>query len=102
MKRLRNLVTVLVVLGALVVSVLFAVQNKEPVPLDLLVYSFGPQSLALWILVAFAIGGVLGMMVSSVILVRTRAALGLCRRQLERAREEASKSRGVTPVADAS
>lgn len=100
MKQLRNLVTVLVVLGTLAVGVLFALQNEVAVPLDLLVYTFNPRSLALWILLAFALGGVLGMFVSSVILVRTRAALGACKRQLNRAQEEVSKLRTVSPVAE--
>jgi putative membrane protein len=101
MKQLRTLLTVIVVLAMLVVSVLFALQNKAPVPLDLLVYTLGPQSLALWVLVAFALGGLLGMIVSSVILVRTRASLSACRKQLDRAREDVSKLRGTTAVADA-
>ena len=100
MKLLRNLLTVLVVLVTLVVGVLFALQNNVPVALDLLVYTFEPKSLALWILIAFAIGGVLGMVVSSAILVRTRASLVSCRRQLDRARAEASAQRGASPVAD--
>ncbi len=100
MKHLRKLLTVFVVLATLVVSVLFALQNKVPVPLDLLVYTFGPQSLALWILVAFAIGGLLGMIVSSVILVRTRASLGSCRRQLDRALQELRGLRSAIPIAD--
>jgi uncharacterized membrane protein YciS (DUF1049 family) len=91
MKLLRNLLTVLTVLATLVASVLFAVQNKTPVPLDILVYTFGPQSIALWILIAFALGGVLGMVVSAVLLVRTRASLGACKRQLDRAHAELSK-----------
>ena len=73
MKRLRKLLTVLTVLVTLVVGVLFALQNTIPVPLDLLVYTFEPQSIALWILVAFALGGLLGMIVSAAILVRTHA-----------------------------
>ena len=47
-------------------------------------------------------GGVLGVMVSSLILVRTRVSLGSCKRQLERAREEVSKLRTEKPIADAS
>ena len=62
MKLLRKLLTVLTVLVTLVVGVLFALRNSLPVSLDLLVYTFGPQSIALWILVAFALGGLLGMM----------------------------------------
>ena len=100
MKLLRNLLTVFVVLAMLGVGVLFALQNKSMVPLDLLVYTLGPQSLAVWVLGAFAIGGVLGVIVSSFILVRTRASLGSCRRQLEKAREEVSKLHTEKPTAD--
>ena len=99
MKLLRKLLTVLVVLVTLLVGVLFAIQNNVPVALDLLVYAFEPQSLALWILVAFALGGSLGMVVSSVILVRTRASLVSCRRQLDRARADASAQGGTNLVA---
>ena len=91
MKPLRKLLTVLVVLAMLIVSVLFALQNKVQVPLDLLVYNFGPQSLALWVLVSFVLGGLLGMIISSVILLRTRASLRSARRQLEKAKVEISK-----------
>jgi putative membrane protein len=101
MKRLRTLFTVLIVLATLVVGVLFALQNKAPVPLDLLVYTFEPQSMALWILVAFALGGLSGMIVSAAIMVRTRATLGSCRRQLDRAVTELNTLRGESPVVDA-
>jgi lipopolysaccharide assembly protein A len=101
MKQLRNLLTVLVVFAMLAVSVLFALQNKAPVPLDLLVYTFGPQSLALWVLVAFALGGIIGMIVSSVILVRTRASLSACRRQLDRAKQEANSLRAANVIVEA-
>jgi uncharacterized membrane protein YciS (DUF1049 family) len=98
MKPLRKLLTIIIVLATLIIGVLFALQNKAPVPLDLLVYTFEPQSLALWVLVAFALGGLLGMFISSVILVRTRASLGSHRRQLEKARVEISKLRSEAPI----
>jgi uncharacterized membrane protein YciS (DUF1049 family) len=98
MKPLRKLLTVLVVLAMLAISVLFALQNKVAVPLDLLVYTFDPRSLALWVLFAFALGGVLGMIVSSVILVRTRASLGASRRQLDKAQAEIAQLRSKPPV----
>ena len=93
MKILRKLLSILVVLATLAIGVLFSLQNKAPVPLDLLVYTFEPQSLAVWVLLAFVLGGVLGLVVSSLIIVRTRASLVACKRQLGRAREESSKSR---------
>ncbi|MCB1706654.1 MAG: LapA family protein [Halioglobus sp.] len=101
MKQLRKLLTVIVILAMLVLSMLFAAQNEVSVPLNVLVYTFSPQSLAVWVLVAFALGGVVGMIVSSVILVRTRASLSACRKQLDRAREDVSKLRGTVAVAEA-
>jgi len=98
MKLLRKLLTVLMVLVTLMASVLFALQNKTPVPLDLLVYTFGPQSIALWILVAFALGGLLGMIASAGIVMRTHATLGSCRRQLDRTLTELSSLRGESKV----
>lgn len=72
MNLLRRLLTVLIVLATIVVGVLFALQNTTLVPLDLLVYTFGPKSLALWVLGAFSIGGVLGMLTASGIILRLR------------------------------
>ena len=100
MKFMRRLLTVLLVLAAIGVGALFALQNKAPVPLDLLVYTFEPRSLALWILCALAVGGLLGMLASSAILLRLRASLGTSRRQLARSRAELDKLRGEsTPAA---
>ena len=75
MKFLRNLLTLVVVLAMIAVGVLFALQNEEPVPLDLLVYQFEPRSLALWLLSALAIGGLLGLVISSAIMLRLRTSL---------------------------
>ncbi len=102
MKFLRNLLTVVIVLATLAVGVLFALQNKMPVPLDLLVYTFEPKSLALWVLAAFAVGGVLGMLISSVILVRKQASLATAKRQLAKARAEAGKLRDKDSTEDVS
>ena len=93
MKLLRTLITVIVVRATVAVGVLFALQNKEPVPLDLLVYAFEPRSLALWILLAFALGGIAGMMMSSLLMVRLRASANSLQRQLGRAKAELEKLR---------
>jgi uncharacterized integral membrane protein len=102
MKFVHKVFTVVLVLGALVASVWFALQNKLPVPLDVLVYRFEPQSLAVWILLSFTLGGVVGMAVSTLILLRTRAALVSSRRQLNKARDELGKKQDEGALADAS
>jgi putative membrane protein len=93
MKKLRTILTVIVLVAAVALGVLFALQNTQAVPLDLLFFSFAPRSMALWLLVAFALGGLAGLLVSSFYLLRSRAALGSARRQLARAQSELEQGR---------
>ena len=88
MKYLRSLITLLIVLATLAVGVLFALQNKAPVSLDLLVYTFEPKSLALWVLLSLALGGFLGMLISSAIVLRQKASLSSVNRKLSKANAE--------------
>ena len=96
MKAFRKLITLVIVLATLAVGVLFALQNKAPVPLDLLVYTFDPKSLALWILASLAMDGLLGMLASSAIVLRLRTSLASTNRKLTKANTELAKLR--TPV----
>ena len=93
MRFLRKLITVVVILAALAVGMMVALQNTMTLPLDLLVYTFEPRSLALWVLCAFALGGILGMLACTAIMLRQRAALGAANRRLARSRAEVGKLR---------
>lgn len=95
MKFLRKFFTIVVVLAMVGTGVLFALQNETAVPLDLLVYTFEPRSLALWLLAALAVGGLAGLLVSSLIMLRLRTALNTTRRQLSRARVEVENLRSA-------
>ncbi len=93
MKKLRNILSVIIVLACVALGVLFALQNKQAVPLDLLFFSFAPRSLALWVLGSFVLGGLAGLLVSWVYLLRSRASLASSRRQLARVRVELEQLR---------
>jgi uncharacterized membrane protein YciS (DUF1049 family) len=95
MKQLRTIFTVLILLAGVAVGVMFALQNKQAVPLDMLVFTFAPRSLALWILAAFALGGLAGLLISWLYLLRARASLGSARRQLARTRAELEQVRSA-------
>ena len=92
-KLLATLVSVLILAATTGVGVLFALQNHTRVPLDVLVYTFEPHSMALWVLGAFAVGGVLGVAMSSGLIWRKRAALRASERELQRAREDLAQLR---------
>ncbi len=93
MNALRKVISLLVALAMLVVGVLFALQNHQPVALDLLVHEFAPRSLALWLLAALALGGGLGMLVSSIIILSLRGNLAAAQRKLDKARLELDRLR---------
>jgi uncharacterized integral membrane protein len=93
MAFLRNLLALVLALAMAGVGVLFALQNADPVPLDVLFMTLPPRSLALWVLGALAIGGVLGLFLSSFALLRLRARLGAARRQMAAVQTELDRLR---------
>lgn len=67
---------ILVILVAIIAyTVLFSVQNDARVPLDLLIWQWPEQRVALWLILAFVAGGLVGMAVSAVAILRLRSAL---------------------------
>ena len=93
MAFLRKLLALAVALAMVAVGVLFALQNADPVPLDILVITLPPRSLALWVLGALALGGVLGLLLSSIAMLRLRARLVATRRQVASAQAELDRLR---------
>ncbi len=79
---------VALLLAILAISVLFAVQNTATVPLDLLIISLPERSVALWVLLAFALGGVVGMLTSVGVVWRLRASLLSANRKLRKKQKQ--------------
>jgi len=90
---IRKLLALILAVGMAGVGVLFALQNAQPVPLDVLVMTLPPRSLALWVLGALAIGGVLGLFLSSFAMLRLRTRLSAARRQIASAQSELDRLR---------
>jgi uncharacterized membrane protein YciS (DUF1049 family) len=84
MHILRNILLFLIALAMLALGALFAVQNDVAVPLDLLVVYLPARSVALWVLLALALGGILGLLVSLGMILRLRTRLAAAHRRLER------------------
>jgi uncharacterized integral membrane protein len=97
MNILKKLLYFTLALAMLALGALFAVQNTASVPLDLLVVYLPERSVALWVLLAFACGGVLGMLFSIGLVVRLRASLLKARREL--ARRQTATSEVAAPAA---
>ena len=62
MALLRALLSLLIVGIAIVMGALFSLQNSSPVPLDLLIVQFSERAVALWFLLFFATGCMMGLL----------------------------------------
>lgn len=95
MSFLRNLILLAVAVAMAALGVLFALQNPDPIALDILIMKLPERSLALWVLSALALGGFLGLALSMFAVLRLRARLAYLRRQLARSQGEVERLRGT-------
>ena len=81
MALLRVLLSLLTVGTAIFLGALFTLQNTDPVSLDLLIVQFSERAVALWLLLFFATGCLVGLLGGVWVTVRQRARFGRLRRQ---------------------
>ena len=91
MRYLKRWLAYLLLVIVLAFGVLFSVQNTVAVPLDLLLVQLSEQRLALWILLAFALGGVVGMLISSAAILQLKSQSLLLQRKLDKYHKGLSK-----------
>jgi len=88
LKWIKRLSALALLLAVLVFGVFFTLQNTQPIALDLLFIVLPEQYLALWVLSAFALGGVVGVIVSSLAIVQLRGKQMSLQRKLQRQEKE--------------
>ena len=93
MALLRVLLSLLVIGTAVVLGALFTLQNTNPVALDLLVVQFSERAVALWLLLFFAAGCVMGLLGGLLVTLRLRAGNVRLRRQHKKLELEVDRLR---------
>ncbi|MFN3882561.1 MAG: LapA family protein [Nitrincola lacisaponensis] len=93
MRFLKRLVVALLVLLVLLAGILFTLHNMTPVNIDLIFFTLPEASLSLWLLGAFALGGVLGVLLSSVMLLSLKTRLYYLNKKMADTRQELNKLR---------
>ena len=88
----RLLVTVLLIV-VLAFGVLFSIQNTDKAALDLLIIQLPEQQVSLWVLLAFVVGGMVGLLVSSAAIIRLKSQSLLLQRRLDKREKELSSLR---------
>ena len=90
LKKILFLIFLVVILAY---GALFAVENDTPVPLDLLVMKLPELRLSLWLIAAFIVGGVSGLLISALKLIQSKGQYQLVCRKLAKAEKELNQLR---------
>ncbi|GAB3379770.1 LapA family protein [Spongiibacter taiwanensis] len=90
---IKSLFTAVVLLAVLAVGVLFTIENDVAVPLNVLVAELPAQRLSTWLILAFFLGGLLGMLAASVAMARLQTSRMVLKRRL--ANLEQQRAAGV-------
>lgn len=93
MKLLKSLLIVAIVLVVLFAGLLFSVENDVAVPLSLIVVELPEQRLSVWLMAAFALGGVFGVLAAGFSNLRLRLSRSVVNRKLHRTETELQRSR---------
>ena len=93
MGSIKRWIGYLLLLLVLAFGVFFSLQNTARAPLDLLIVQLPERPIAAWVLIAFAVGGVCGLLISSVTLVRMKSQVVMLRRRLDKQNKELAQLR---------
>jgi putative membrane protein len=93
MRWLKGLILAIILLAVLLVGILFAVNNQQTVPLNLIWVELPAVSLSVWLLTALVCGVVLGMLAMTGVWLRLRTALSRAQRLNRQQRKELDRLR---------
>lgn len=93
MRFLKRVIVVLLMLSVLLLGILFTLHNMTPVNIDLIFFTLPEASLSLWLLGAFALGGFVGVILSSIMLVSLKTRLYYLNKKVSSTRQELNKLR---------
>ena len=93
MRWLKGLLLAIILLVVLLLGILFAVNNQQALPLNLIWLELPAASLSLWLLIALAIGVILGMIAMSGVYLRLRTLLTRAQRHNQQQRKELDRLR---------
>lgn len=93
MGLLKKILFLVVLIAIVVYGALFAVENDTPVPLDLLLVKLPELRLSLWLVAAFIVGGLSGLIICALKLLQSKGQYQLLCRKLAKAEKELNQLR---------
>jgi uncharacterized membrane protein YciS (DUF1049 family) len=93
MGRLQKILIILLALFLILVALVFSLNNQMAVSLNFLLFETRPHGVAVWIILSFVIGAVLGVLITLLATFRTSLSRRHLEKKLARTEQALEKSR---------
>ncbi|MBN8410978.1 LapA family protein [Halomonas denitrificans] len=93
MRWLKGLIMAIILLAVLIIGILFATNNQQALPLNLIWFELPEASLSVWLLASLAVGVLLGMLAMTGVYIRLRTLLTRAQRHNQQQRKELDRLR---------
>ena len=93
MAGLQKILIVLLVLVLVLLALVFSLNNQMAVPLNFLVFETRPYSVAMWIILAFVLGALIGVLMATLATVKAKVSRRSLQKKLARTEQILEKER---------
>lgn len=93
MAGLQKILLILLVLVLVLLALVFSLNNQMAVALNFLVFETKPHGVAVWIIMSFVIGALVGILMAILATFRTSVSRRTLQKRLDRAEQALEKSK---------
>lgn len=93
MAGLQKILIILLVLALILLALVFSLNNQMSVSLNFLLFETQPHGVAVWIIMSFVIGALVGVLIALIATFRTSVSRRQLKKKLERAEQALEKTR---------
>lgn len=93
MAGLQKILLILLVLALVLLALVFSLNNQMAVALNFLVFETQPHGVAVWIIMSFVIGALVGILITMLATFRTSVSRRTLQKRLDRAEQALEKSK---------
>lgn len=96
MAGLQKILLILLVLVLVLLALVFSLNNQVAVALNFLLFETKPHGVAVWIIMSFVIGALVGILMAMLATFRSSVSRRTLQKRLDRAEQALEKSRAET------
>lgn len=93
MAGFQKILLILLALVLILLALVFSLNNQMAVALNFLVFETKPHGVAVWIIMSFVIGALVGVLMTILATFRTSVSRRILQKRLDRAEQALEKSR---------